>query len=67
MPFSTAVPDEHVDEQLVGQQVGVHAGVAAGHPELDARQVVAPPVRDADHARPDAVGHLDREHDRPDP
>ena len=51
MPFSTAVPDSSSIEQLVGQQVGVHAGVAAGHPELDARQVVAPPVRDAHRAR----------------
>ena len=54
MPFRTGVARERVDQQLVGQQVGVHAGVAARDAELDAGQVVAPPVGEAHRRRADA-------------
>ena len=65
MPLSTALPDSGSMQLVVGEHVAVHARVPAGDRQLDAVEVVAPTVRDADHAGADGVGDLDRHVDRP--
>ena len=53
------VAADRVDEALVGEDVGVDARVRGRHAEPRAGRVVAPAVRERDHAGHDGVGHLD--------
>ena len=64
MPFSTALPGQRVDAPRRRAGCCWHPACAAATVEPRLRVVVAPAVRDADDARHDRVGHLDRHLDR---
>ena len=57
------VARERIEEVAVGEDVAVDAGASGGDRQVGAVHAVTPTVGDADDARHDGVGHLDRDRD----
>src|ERR1700730_11993232 len=59
------VARQRIEEIAVGEEVAVDAGASGGNREVGPADAVTPAVGDADDARHDGVGHLDRDCDLP--
>jgi hypothetical protein len=53
------IPGQRIGEHIVGEDVGVDAGVRTRDAEPRARAIVSLAMRDRHHARHDRIRHLD--------